>query len=202
MKTNYQLILEKTLSELSSKALRPKLLLHACCAPCSSYVIEYLTNFFDITLLYYNPNITPEDEHSARANELVRLTKEMKSLQNVSVVITDYTPQDFYAISKNLENEREGGPRCSKCYRLRLTYSAEYAKAHGFDYFTTTLSISPHKNAAYINELGASLEREYGVRYLFADFKKKNGYARSIEICKEFDIYRQDWCGCRFSIRE
>ena len=202
MKTNYQLILEKTLSELSAKALRPKLLLHACCAPCSSYVIEYLTNFFDITLLYYNPNITPEEEHSARASELVRLTKEMANLKNVSVVVTDYTPQDFYNISNGLENEREGGPRCFKCYRLRLTYSAEYAKDHGFDYFTTTLSISPHKNAEVLNAIGSELAEKYGVPYLLSDFKKKNGYRRSCELSEQYKLYRQDFCGCEFSKRE
>jgi predicted adenine nucleotide alpha hydrolase (AANH) superfamily ATPase len=202
MKTNYQNILDETLKSVSALPSQPRLLLHACCAPCSSYVLEYLSQYFDITLLYYNPNIFPEEEHTARAEELVRLSKEMEGLKNVSVVVTDYTPQDFDAISKGLENEREGGPRCFKCYRLRLEYSAAYAKAHGFDYFTTTLSISPHKNAEVLNRIGGELSEKYGVPYLFSDFKKKNGYRRSCELSDQYGLYRQDFCGCEFSRRE
>ena len=202
MKTNYQNILDETLKSVSALPSQPRLLLHACCAPCSSYVLEYLSQYFDITLLYYNPNISPEEEHTARAEELVRLSKEMEGLKNVSVVVTDYTPQDFDAISKGLENEREGGPRCFKCYRLRLEYSAAYAKAHGFDYFTTTLSISPHKNAEVLNLIGGELSEKYGVPYLFSDFKKKNGYRRSCELSDQYGLYRQDFCGCEFSRRE
>ncbi len=202
MKTNYQNILDETLKSVSALPSQPRLLLHACCAPCSSYVLEYLSQYFDITLLYYNPNISPEEEHTARAEELIRLSKEMEGLKNVSVVVTDYTPQDFDAISIGLENEREGGPRCFKCYRLRLEYSAAYAKAHGFDYFTTTLSISPHKNAEVLNRIGGELSEKYGVPYLFSDFKKKNGYRRSCELSDQYGLYRQDFCGCEFSRRE
>ena len=199
MKTNYQIILEKTLSDLKERNERPRLLLHACCAPCSSYVIEYLTEFFDITLLYYNPNISPAEEHSARAGELLRLAGEMEGLKNVSVVVTDYTPEDFQRIASGLEALEEGGARCFKCYRLRLEYSASYAKAHGYDYFTTTLSISPHKNATVLNGIGGELSEKYGVSYLFSDFKKKNGYRRSCELSEKYGLYRQDFCGCEFS---
>ena len=195
-------MLDKKIGELAKNGIRPRLLLHCCCAPCSSYVLEYLSKYMDITCYYYNPNISPEEEHTARAEELIRLSKEMEGLKNVSVVVTDYTPQDFDAISKGLENEREGGPRCFKCYRLRLEYSAAYAKAHGFDYFTTTLSISPHKNAEVLNRIGGELSEKYGVPYLFSDFKKKNGYRRSCELSDQYGLYRQDFCGCEFSRRE
>ena len=202
MKVNYQLVLEQTLREIREKGERPRLLLHACCAPCSSYVIEYLTEYFDITLLYYNPNISPASEHSERANELSRLACEMKGLKNVSVVITDYTPQDFESIAAGLENEAEGGARCAKCYRLRLEYSAVYARDHGFDYFTTTLSISPHKNAEILNGVGKALSEKYGVPYLLSDFKKKNGYRRSCELSEQYGLYRQNYCGCIYSKNE
>lgn len=179
--------------------LRPRLLLHACCAPCSSYVIEYLSKVFDITLYFYNPNISPESEYTYRFCELSRLVEDMPEAEGVKTVLEDYTPEDFLKISKGLEHLPEGDIRCKKCYRLRLEKTAEKAKADGFDYFTTTLSISPHKNADWLNEIGKELAEKYNTEYLFSDFKKKNGYKRSIELSAKYSLYRQDYCGCAFS---
>ena len=198
-KINYQKVLDKKLSEIQTVCERPSLLLHACCAPCSSYVIEYLSSYFDITLLYYNPNISPSEEYRKRSEELMRLVREMEGIKNVSVVTAPYTPEEFYEISKGLERLSEGGERCFKCYRLRLEYSARYALENGFDYFTTTLSISPHKNAEVLNGIGGELSEKYGVPYLFSDFKKKNGYKRSTELSVRYGLYRQDYCGCVYS---
>ena len=198
-KINYQRVLDKTLSEITEKGRRPSLLLHACCAPCSSYVIEYLSSFFDITLLYYNPNISPAEEYIRRSEELKRLVLEMEGIENVKVAVAPYTPEEFYAIAKGLEALPEGGERCFKCYRLRLDYSVRYAAENGFDYFTTTLSISPHKNAEVLNSIGGELSEKYGVPYLFSDFKKKNGYKRSTELSVRYGLYRQDYCGCVYS---
>ena len=198
-KKNYGKILELTLSEITSDGKRPSLLLHACCAPCSSYVIEYLSEYFDITLLYYNPNISPADEYEKRSEELKRLAAEMEGIKNLRVVVAPYTPSEFYEISKGLEALPEGGERCFKCYRLRLEYSAVYAVENGYDYFTTTLSISPHKNAEVLNSIGGELSEKYGVKYLFSDFKKKNGYKRSTELSGKYGLYRQDYCGCVYS---
>ena len=198
-KINYQKVLDATLSEITSENRRPSLLLHACCAPCSSYVIEYLSRFFDITLLYYNPNISPEDEYRRRADELHRLIAEMDGIDGVKAVTAPYSPDEFYGIAKGLETLPEGGERCFKCYRLRLEYSVKYAKERGYDFFTTTLSISPHKNAEVLNSTGKELSEEYGVPYLFSDFKKKNGYKRSTELSERYGLYRQDYCGCVYS---
>lgn len=197
MNTNYQLILDKELSFLSGS--RKKLLLHACCAPCSSYTIEYLSEFFDITLLFYNPNISPENEYFSRAKELERLVGEMSLKGKVSVKICEYDSKTFYDMAKGLENLPEGGERCFLCYALRLEESAAYAKDNGFDYFCTTLSISPYKNADKLNEIGGELSEKYGVKYLYSDFKKRNGYKRSIELSNEYNLYRQNYCGCEFS---
>ncbi len=198
-KINYQKILDKTVSGITETGRRPSLLLHACCAPCSSYVIEYLSKYFDITLLYYNPNISPVDEYVKRSEELIRLVKDMEGIENVSVLSAPYTPSDFYEIARGLESLPEGGERCFKCYRLRLEYSAKYAREKGFDFFSTTLSISPHKNAEVLNTVGGELSDKYGVPYLFSDFKKKNGYKRSIELSVKYGLYRQDYCGCVYS---
>ena len=198
-KKNYQRILDVTLSELASEGKRPSLLLHACCAPCGSYVIEYLSKYFDITLLYYNPNISPVDEYERRSEELMRLVREMEGIKNVKVAVAPYTPSEFYEIAKGHETLPEGGERCFKCYRLRLEYSARYALENGFDYFTTTLSISPHKNAEVLNTIGGELTEKYGVKYLFSDFKKRNGYKRSTELSEMYGLYRQDYCGCIYS---
>lgn len=197
MNTNYQLALDRELSLLSGE--RKKLLIHACCAPCSSYTIEYLSEFFDITLLFYNPNISPESEYTARASELERLVVEMPLKSEVEVVICDYDSTPFYDMAKGLEGLPEGGERCFLCYALRLEKTAKYAKDNGFDYFCTTLSISPYKNAEKLNKIGGELSEKYGIKYLYSDFKKRNGYKRSIELSKEYNLYRQNYCGCEFS---
>lgn len=196
---NYQRALERYLAELDASGRVPRLLLHACCAPCSSYVLEYLSRYFDITVFYYNPNISPESEYRYRVGELVRLVREQPHARAVSVVEGAYDPARFYEIAKGREDEPEGGERCFACYRLRLEQTARFASAEGFDCFTTTLSISPHKNAEKLNAIGRELSEQVGVDYLFSDFKKKGGYARSIELSREYGLYRQDWCGCVFS---
>lgn len=196
---NYQIVLENTLKNLNSKKT---LLLHACCAPCSSYVIEYLSDYFDITILFYNPNIDTLEEYNKRLQELVKFVNCFKTKNQVKVVSLGYNNQDYLNIVKGLENEKEGGSRCFKCYRLRLEKSFIYAKKHNFDFVTTTLTISPLKNSKVINEIGAGLENIYHVNYLYADFKKKEGYKRSIVLSHEYNLYRQDYCGCKFSKRK
>ena len=199
MKQNYQIILNKTLEEISKANKRPSLLLHACCAPCSSYVLEYLNSYFDITVYFFNPNITEAKEYYKRYDELKRLIIELPHSGNISVTDGGMDTAAFFNISKGLEYEPEGGKRCLKCYRLRLEKAAQTAKQGGFDYFTTTLSISPHKNASALNEIGAELSKEYNVNYLFSDFKKRNGYKRSCELSAVYGLYRQDYCGCVYS---
>lgn len=201
-KINYQKELEKLIENNVKNNVRPTLLLHACCAPCSSYVIEYLSKYFDITLYFYNPNIISEKEYDYRANELKRLINEMPLDSKVELIIEEYNSNEFLDEVKGLEECREGGSRCFLCYELRLNKTAKMAKAKKFDYFTTTLSISPLKNSAKLNEIGGKLETEYNVRYLFSDFKKKEGYKRSIELSKEYNLYRQNFCGCTFSKRD
>ena len=198
MSTNYQLLLDNELKKIQEQDIKPTLLLHVCCAPCSSYVLEYLHKYFKITVYYYNPNISPEDEYFKRAQEVKRLCQDMK-LDDISVIVENYDPTSFYDLAGGLENEPERGKRCIKCYRLRLEASAIYAKAHSFDYFTTTLTISPLKNAQMLNEIGAEMSQKYGVNYLFSDFKKREGYKRSIELSRIYNLYRQDFCGCEFS---
>ena len=201
-KINYQKELEKELEKIQNKGQVPKLLLHSCCAPCSSYVLEYLSEVFEITVFYYNPNIYPEQEYRKRVVEQQKFIEECEWKHSVSFVEGNYDTVRFYDMAKGLEKMKEGGERCFRCYELRLRESAELAKANGFEYFTTTLSISPMKNAQKLNEIGGKLAEEYGVKYLFSDFKKKNGYKRSIELSAEHELYRQDYCGCVFSIRE
>lgn len=193
---NYQLVLDETLKKLHGV---PKLLLHACCAPCSSYVIEYLSEYFEITILYYNPNIDTEEEFNYRYSELDRFIREFKTKYPVHLVNLGYLSSEYDEISKGLENEPERGARCLKCYRLRLEKSFKYAKENNFDYITTTLTLSPHKNSQVINEIGGELEKEYGVPYLYSDFKKRDGYKRSIILSHEYNLYRQDYCGCKYS---
>ncbi len=193
---NYSLVLEDTLKKLNGKK---KLLLHACCAPCSSYVIEYLTNYFDITILYYNPNIDTLEEFNHRLSELDRFIKEFKTNNKVEVVSLGYRNLEYLEAIKGLEHEKEGGKRCIECFKLRLEKACLYAKEHNFDYFTTTLTISPLKNSKILNEIGHDLEIEYGVKYLYSDFKKRDGYKRSIVLSREYNLYRQDYCGCKFS---
>ena len=199
-KVNYQLILDKTLENIVKENRRPALLLHACCAPCSSYVLEYLTKYFDITLFYYNPNISPEKEYSYRVSEVQRLISEM--CPQVKFVEGRYDPERFFEMSKGLENEPERGARCHKCYRMRLEESAQEALRLGCSYFTTTLSISPQKDSAVLNDIGKSVSEQYGIPYLFSDFKKRGGYKRSIELSAKFSLYRQNYCGCVFSRRQ
>lgn len=198
-KTNYQLILDKKLQDISTLEKRPSLLLHSCCAPCSSYVLEYLSNYFDITCYFFNPNISTSDEYEKRANELLRLASEMPLPSAVKVIIAEYEPKSFEEIAKGREELEEGGTRCFDCYKLRLAHTAKYAKEKCFDYFTTSLSISPYKNAAKLNEIGAYISSQYGVQYLYSDFKKKNGYLRSCKLSEQYGLYRQDYCGCIYS---
>ncbi len=197
---NYQKELEKNLSDFETKGIVPSLLLHSCCAPCSSYCLEYLTNYFHVTIYYYNPNISYKEEYDRRVQEQIRLIKTMPVKYPISFLEGTYEPEAFYQIAKGLEDQPEGGERCFACYELRLLEAAKCAKENGFDYFTTTLSISPHKNAAKLNEIGEKTGAVYGVSYLNSDFKKKNGYKRSIELSKEYDLYRQDYCGCVYSM--
>ena len=200
-KINYQKELDKLITDLQKEEKVPTLLLHSCCAPCSSYVLEYLSNYFRITVLYYNPNIYPESEYNKRIIEQQTLIGAMCTKYPVQFIAGSYEKEKFYAMAKGLEEVREGGSRCMGCYELRLKESAEIAVAGGFDYFTTTLSISPMKNAQKLNEIGQRVGEEYGVQYLLSDFKKKNGYKRSIELSGIYGLYRQDYCGCEFSYK-
>lgn len=195
-KINYQRRLDELIKTLD---YTPRLLLHSCCAPCSSYCLEYLAEYFSITVLYYNPNISPEEEFRKRSEEQRRLIEALPAKNPISLVVDDYNPREFFDVAKGLEDAPEGGERCFKCYRLRLERAAEYAAEHGFDYFCTTLSISPLKNAAKLNEIGETLEAELGIKFLPSDFKKKGGYLRSIELSREYGLYRQNYCGCIFS---
>ena len=199
---NYQKELEKLIEQHEKEGKVPRLFLHACCAPCSSYVLEYLSRFFSVTVFFYNPNISPKEEYEKRVAEIRRLISEMEFLHPVDLVEGAYRPEDFYAMAKGLEDVPEGGERCFKCYRLRMEAAAKLAQEGGYDYFTTTLSISPLKNAQKLNEIGIRLGEEYGVPYLKSDFKKKNGYKRSVELSAQHHLYRQNYCGCVFSKRE
>lgn len=196
---NYQKVLENTLVSLNGPK---KLLLHSCCAPCSSYVLEYLSEYFYITVLYYNPNIFPKDEYMYRISEQQKLINSLPTKYPIDFIATDYTPEDFYNNIKGLEKEPEGGERCTICYRLRLNKAAELAAAMNYDYFTTTLSISPLKDVKRLNNIGMELEKKYGIKYLYSDFKKKNGYKRSVELSEEYNLYRQNYCGCVYSMVE
>lgn len=198
MKINYQLKLDSILENLP-KDKKPTLLLHSCCGPCSSYVLEYLTQYFHITVFYYNPNISSVIEYQKRVEEQKRLIQEV--YPQVSFLEGDYNPEVFEKMSKGLEEEPEGGARCTKCYYMRMNETALKAKENGYDYFTTTLSISPYKDSERLNKIGEVLEQQYGVSYLYADFKKRNGYKRSIELSRQYHLYRQDFCGCEFSKR-
>ena len=190
------------IQKLTEEGRTPRLLLHSCCAPCSSYVLEYLSEYFSITVFYYNPNIYPPEEFGKRVEEQERLIRELPAKHPVSFLEGPYEPERFYEMAKWLEQIPEGGERCFRCYRLRLLETAQMARAGSFDYFTTTLSISPLKNAQKLNEIGTRLAEEYGVPYLFSDFKKRNGYKRSTELSAEYGLYRQDYCGCVYSLRE
>ena len=196
---NYAKELEQLIQKLQQEGKVPRLLLHACCAPCSSAVLEYLSQYFAITLLYYNPNIAPLEEYQQREAELRRLVSQMKFTHPVELLPCQYDGQAFVQAARGLEGEPEGGKRCEACFRLRLRYAAQEAARLRFDYYTTTLSISPMKNAPLLNQLGEEIGREFGVAHLPSDFKKKDGYKRSVQLSKEYDLYRQDYCGCAFS---
>jgi hypothetical protein len=200
---NFQKELDKLIENMeNSGELGKTLLLHSCCAPCSSYCMEYLRQYFNITVFYYNPNISYQEEYRKRVEEQKRLIEAFNRQClgfPINIIEGDYEPDRFYEIAKGLEDCKEGGERCFKCYELRLRKTAELALRQGFDYFTTTLTISPLKNAAKLNEIGESLASEYGIKFLVSDFKKKNGYKRSTELSKEYNLYRQNYCGCVYS---
>ena len=201
-KRNYQRELDQLLEHTQKEEKVPRLFLHSCCAPCSSYVLEYLSQYFEITVFFYNPNISLEEEYRKRVAEIQRLVAEMSFTHPVHIMEGPYDPQIFYEMARGLERVPEGGKRCFKCYRLRMEEAAKLAKEGNYDYFTTTLSISPLKNAEKINEIGEALAEIYGVKHLPSDFKKKNGYKRSIELSHDYGLYRQNYCGCVFSKRE
>lgn len=198
-KVNFAKETEKIIENNKREHILPSLLLHACCAPCSSACLEELNKYFKITIYYYNPNISPRAEFEKRLNEEKRLVLEMPFENSVKVIDGEYDYNDFLQIAKGLEDVPEGGERCFRCYRLRLEKTAQLAKEKGFDYFCTTLSISPLKNSQRINEIGYDVQEKYGVKWLPSDFKKKEGYKRSIELSREYNLYRQNFCGCVFS---
>jgi len=201
MHTNYQKELDKLLDKMTAKQSVKRLLLHSCCAPCSSYVLEYLSQYFEITVFYYNPNIYPDTEYYKRVDEQQSLIGRLYPENPITFVAGRYDRNEFLEITRGLDDIPEGGERCFRCYELRMREAAEEAAKGGYDYFTTTLSISPMKHAAKINEIGQRLGDEYGISHLPSDFKKHSGYQRSIELSKEYGLYRQDYCGCEFSIR-
>ena len=196
---NFSKELDKTIENIMASDKTPSLLMHSCCAPCSSYCLEYLSDFFDITVLYYNPNIFPKEEYEYRISEQERLINNLPVKNKIKFISTEYTPNDFHNKIKGFEKEPEGGKRCEECFKIRLEYTANLAKEMGFDYFVTTLSISPLKNSKLLNKIGLEIEKKYGVKYLLSDFKKKNGYKRSVELSKIYELYRQDYCGCIYS---
>ena len=198
---NFQRELDRLLERLAAEGRVPRLFLHSCCAPCSSYVLEYLSKYFEITVFYYNPNIYPPKEYDERLAEVRRLVSEMEFAHPVTVVAGVYDPALFFDAVKGLAAEQEGGARCERCFRLRLMEAARLAKDGGYDYFTTTLTVGPKKDARLLNELGEEIGSMYGVAYLNSDFKKKNGHFRSLELSEQYGLYRQDYCGCVFSRR-
>ncbi len=200
MKINYQLLCDKQIEQLTRCGHVPKLLLHSCCGPCSSYVLEYLSKYFEISVLFFNPNIFPESEYEKRLKTQAEIIEKMDFLNPVSLISIPYDYSEFLSVAEGLESEYEGGARCTQCFKLRLRKTAYEAKKRGFDCFTTTLSVSPHKNAALLNEIGNKLSTETGATFITADFKKREGYKRSIELSKEYELYRQEYCGCEFSL--
>ena len=200
-KVNYNLEMEKIIKKID-KENKPRLLLHSCCGPCSSAILERIEEYFDIDVFYYNPNIDSEEEFYRRSDEQVKLVEDLMLNDKVSVKVIKYDHSEFLDYIRGFEKYDEGGARCFKCYRQRMEKAAEYAAKNSYDYFTTTLSISPHKDSQILNALGDFLSKKYKVKYLFSDFKKKNGFKRSVELTDEFNMYRQDYCGCEFSRRE
>lgn len=202
MNRNYQKELDRILEEIQKEEKVSRLFLHSCCAPCSSYVLEYLSPYFEITDFFYNPNISPREEYEKRTKELQKLIEEMPLVHKPVFLEGEYRPEDFFEMAKGLEDVPEGGERCFQCYRMRLEEAARLAAEGSYDYFATTLTISPLKNAAKLNEIGEKLEKVYHVKHLPSDFKKRNGYKRSTELSAEYQLYRQDYCGCVFSKQE
>ena len=196
---NYQKLLDRTIEEIGAENRTPSLLLHSCCAPCSSYVLEYLSEYFRITVFYFNPNITSPEEYEKRIAEQKRLISLLPVKNPIDFIEGEYCPESFFELTKGLESIPEGGERCFKCYRQRIARAADYAKEKGFDFFTTTLSVSPHKNAEKLNEIGGEEAKRTGIPYLFSDFKKREGYKRSIALSAQYGLYRQSYCGCIFS---
>lgn len=200
MKTNYQLIMEEEFKNIESTGEKPVLLLQCCCAPCSSAVLERLKEHFNLKLYFYNPNIYPEEEYNKRLAQLEKLLEKTEYPNGIETVVARYNQNEFFEAVKGLENEKEGGKRCTQCFILRLEETAKKAKEIGADYFCTTLTVSPHKNSELLNQIGIKTGEKYGVKFLQSDFKKKEGYKRSTELSKEYDLYRQNYCGCKFSI--
>lgn len=196
---NYQRLLDRLLEKLAQEGKTPSLLLHSCCAPCSSYVLEYLSNYFHITLFFYNPNIHPQKEYDLRLSEVKRLVNELNTNHPIKIIEGDYVPDVFYKAVRGMEQSEECGERCHACYRLRLEETARLAKKLNFDYFTTTLSIGPKKDSNKINEIGEEIAEIYKTNHLPSDFKRKKGYERSIVLSRELNLYRQNYCGCIFS---
>lgn len=196
---NYYKEFEKILDNIYNSNKNPKLLLHACCGPCSSYCLELLSNYFDITILYYNPNIYPKEEYNRRKEELKQFLTKIPHKNKIDLIESRYNPDEYYKSVKGLEKLGEKSERCYNCYKLRMEEAAIVASKNNYDYFTTTLSISPYKISKWINEIGENLQKKYNVNYLYSDFKKKNGYIRSIELSKLYNMYRQDYCGCIYS---
>lgn len=199
---NFQKEMDKKIQELQALGKVLRLLLHSCCAPCSSHCIAYLSDYFKITVFYYNPNISSEEEYRKRVKEQIRFINEYPAKYKVDFIEGDYDTESFYNMAKGLEDCREGGERCFKCYELRLRKTAQTASMNNYDYFTTTLTISPLKNSVKLNEIGLNMAEEYNVEYLVSDFKKKEGYKHSIELSKEYNLYRQNYCGCAYSKRD
>ncbi len=202
MKINYQIKMEEIINKNKALGKTPKLLLHSCCAPCSSYVLKYLAEYFEITVFYYNPNISESDEYQKRVKEQKRFIGKLQLDKPISFIEGDYEPKHFFDCVRGYEDLGEGSERCFKCYRLRLEETAKVAKENNYDYFTTTLSISPYKNSQVLNEIGYDLENKYQINYLCADFKKRNGYKISIQLANKYNLYRQDYCGCVYSKQE
>jgi epoxyqueuosine reductase len=196
---NFQKLLDEKIKDITKDRIIPKLLLHSCCAPCSSYVLEYLSQYFSITVFFYNPNIHPKEEYDRRLNDQKKFLKQFPVENKINFIEGKYEPDVFFKEVKGLENEPEGGKRCLKCFYLRLDKTAKKAQELKIPYFTTTLTISPHKNAVAINQIGNEIANKYQLNYLFSDFKKRDGFKRSIILSKQYGLYRQNYCGCIFS---
>lgn len=199
---NYNTLMEQEIEKIKKTNVIPNLLLHSCCAPCSSHVIDTLSPYFNITILYYNPNIEPYDEYIKRKKEEKRFINQYPNINKLNIIDCDYDNVKYHEIIKGLEQEKEGGARCIKCYYLRLEKTAQIAKENKYDYFATTLTVSPLKNSTKLNEIGEKLSKQLDIKYLYSDFKKKNGYKHSIELSKQYDLYRQDYCGCIYSYNQ